>query len=757
MRFRPVMTLLLVCVFVLLSSFAAQAQDDLTFEGELTNRNPTASFDLPLEAGQVVTITTEADDLDTVLTLLDEDGDTVAENDDRPDGGLTSQVVFAAEEGGTYEIQVSGFADATGEFSVIVTFGADFGLSDEATILVDETVTISGSQEEVSYPITLNVGDILVVTTQGVSADLDTTLALLDAGGATITQNDDRGDGTLNSQIVFEVVTAGEYTVVVSTFNNDSSGDLLLSIATDPNAEAPYNYASIQGEDLASYEGEITDDAETADFPVELNAGDTLLALLDTVSGDLDPVLTLLDPEGFVIAINDDRADGSLNSAIAYTVNAAGTYTVRVERFRSGGSTGEFDLVLKLVDASVVAELVALADDAVDLTGDELIVETANFRIHYTLEGDDATTEAFVQEVAETVEVIYDVQINQIGWAEPPRNSDGLYDVYIAELLSGPDGVFGYARSVLVVADNPNTEAREQRAARAVLVIDNDYTDSGLDSSPDSLMRATVTHEFNHIVQYGYDSLEGLGWMYESTASWTETTTVGDEQAATIYVADDYQYPELCYTTLEQDGYLDYGQWTFLQSLADQYGEDFVVGMWENTVEYDGLEVFSLALEAEGSTIPEAVARWRIQNFARAYDLAPLFGATVWLENTIDDTGDWSFNGEGIQALGANYYELDLDGVYLFKLDGTESLQLWALGVTGDQVEAIPLGNEGTFDTSGYDYAGLMVFDSAVPSEPGNCSYSDYEIAVSEGRANANGAPTITFTAENFEPLQSGD
>ena len=754
MRFRPLITLLFACAFVLLSSVVALAQDDLTFDGELTNRASTQTFELRLEEGQAVTISTEADRLDTVLTLYNEDGDEVAYNDDRPGGGLTSQVFYVAEESGTYVIEVSGFNDATGEFSVIVTYGVDWGLSEEAETLLETTSTLTAREDEISYPVTLNQGDILVVTTLALGSDLDTTLALLDEDDNTLVQNDDRGDGTLNSQIIYEVTEAGDYVVVASSFNQADIGDFYISIALDPNADVPYNFAAIQGDLIAEYDGEI-DSGDGVDFTVDLNAGDTLLALVDTVSGDLDTVMTLLDTEGFVIAINDDRADGSLNSAIAYTVDETGAYTVRVERYQGGDSSGDFVLTLQLVDASVATEIAALAENAVSLSGEELILETQNFRIHYTLEGEDAATEDYVQDVAETLETIYDVQINQIGWAAPPRNPDGLYDAYIAEVLSGEEGVMGYARSVLVVADNPNTEVREQRAARAVLVIDNDYEDAGREASPQSLMRATVTHEFNHVVQYGYDSLEGLDWMYESTASWTETTTVGDEQDATGYVGDDYQYPELCYTTLEQDGYLDYGQWTFLQSLADQYGERFVVRMWENAVEYDGFETLAQTLAEEGSTIPEAVLRWRIQNFARAYDLAPLFGATVWLENTIDDTGDWTFGGEGIQQLGANYFELDLDGVYRFKLDGEATLEMWALGVNGEQVEAIPLANEGMFDTSGYDYAGLLVFDTNMPSEPGDCSYSDYEIGVSDGRSSENAPAAITFTAENFESLGS--
>ena len=51
------------------------------------------------------------------------------------------------------------------------------------------------------------------------------------------------------------------------------------------------------------------------------------------------------------------------------------------------------------------------------------------------------------------------------------------------------------------------------------LVIDNDY--AGFSGAPVELMRATVAHEYNHILQFAYDTFEQV-WMFESTATWME-------------------------------------------------------------------------------------------------------------------------------------------------------------------------------------------------------------------------------------------
>ena len=198
----------------------------------------------------------------------------------------------------------------------------------------------------------------------------------------------------------------------------------------------------------------------------------------------------------------------------------------------------------------------------------------------------------------------------------------------------------------------------ETGAARTVFVVDNDFRNMGKKAPPESLMRATATHEFNHVVQHGYDAEEGLRWLYEATASWTETNTVGRDQDATDYVETDYA-AQLCWTTNTRGH--DYAQWTLLRSLADSYGDQIVVRLWENSVAYDGFETMSRTLAGVGTTIPDVIERWRAQNFARDYDLAPLFTRTVRLGGTISRNGSWSPRGN-VEQLGAHYVALRLRG-----------------------------------------------------------------------------------------------
>lgn len=739
-------TIALVLIAVCAS---AQAQTERrTLPGELTASAPRASFPIRLEAGEVVTLTTSSTaNVDTMLALVGPDGRTRAENDDVAEGVLTSRIVFVAPQRGNYTAVVTGYGGATGRFQLHVTNGLDVGLSAGSRTLREQSLTFSAQAREHRTSVNLTAGDIFVASTYALTENLDPTLTLMDSSGAILAQNDDRGDGSLNSQIVFEILRTGRYEIVAGTYNSAGIGTMLLSLATDPEAEPPFNFDAIQGQQIASHQGTIDSERTSHQYQVRLTAGQTLLAVADTTSGDLDPVLRLLDTEGYPVALNDDRGDGSLNAALAYTSPTAATYTLEIERYRQSGTSGAFQLTLSSVDAAVVGTLQALVESAVELSGPELVIETRDFRVLYTLEGEDASTHEYSRAVAARLQEIYEAQINRIGWAEPIRDEDGRYRAYVAHA----DGSMGYTKPIRIVFDNPNTPARERTAARTVFVIENDFAGVQKEATPESLARATATHEFNHVVQFGYDSEEGLNWLYESTASWTETNTVGADQDATDYTETDFASPHLCLTTTASGH--DYAQWTLLQSLADVHGDRIVVRLWENAVNYDGFETMSRTLSEVRTNIPDAVQRWRAQNFARAYDLAPRFPRAVAQIGRITREGAWPAKGGSLEQLGAHYVGLGIEGRYAFTLAGDQNMELVGLGRRAGEIHVTRLGRNGVFDTTGYDNATVMVLNRALPSAPGECSAANYSINVARSTARP-AAVSYRFSARHFQALE---
>lgn len=741
------MRALISFVALALMTTAAAAQTEAQhFTGAISARAPRASFDLNLQAGQIVTVTTSSEkNLDTILTLNGPNGRQVAQNDDEQPGVLSSRVVYAARTAGHYTAVVTGYNNASGEFMLNVSYGLDVGLSTDARVLHEDTLTFDRGHRELRFPIDLSANDIFVASTFALTDQLDTTLRLEDASGHLVAQNDDRGDGTLNSQLVYQAADNGHFTLVASTYEGTGTGDFILSLALDPHAHAPFNFASIHGTPITQYDGELNDGHTSQTYSVQLAAGQTLLALADATTGNLDTVLRLNDAEGYPVAMNDDRGDGSLNSGFAFTAPHAATYQLEVSRFEQTRTSGGYHVALSSVDHSVVDTLQALVENPLTLSGPDQVIQTADFDVHYTTEGRDVSTTEYAQSVADTLQRVLDTQTHRVGWAAPIRDADGRYRAYVARITDA----MGYTKAVQMVFDNPNTSnVRERAAARAALVINNDFAHMGKKATPESLMHATVTHEFNHVIQNGYDAQEGLSWLYESTASWTETTTVGTDQDATDYVAHDLASPEVCWTTRARG--FDYAQWTLLQSLADSYGEHFIVGIWENSVRHDGFETMSQSLAAVHSTIPAALERWRIQNFALDYDLAPLFNASVKSAGAITRNGRWSPRGR-IEQLGANYVEIRLRGPRAYALRGDDNLELVGLGQRNGQIEVVPLGRGGVFDSSAYEYAALMVYNHAVPPTPGDCRGVDYSINV-DASTGAMATAQYHFSARHFRP-----
>ena len=145
---------------------------------------------------------------------------------------------------------------------------------------------------------------------------------------------------------------------------------------------------------------------------------------------------------------------------------------------------------------------------------------TANFCIHYVTSTADAPSLAgstpvpdYVKNMANEFEFVHSVENGALGWDEP--KSDGvkgiglaMTDVYIAQI--GDEGNYGYAAA-----------EEDSVSSHAYLVMDNDYAELSGSGAPIDALRVTAAHEYNHVLQFTYDSLQDL-WMLEATAVWAE-------------------------------------------------------------------------------------------------------------------------------------------------------------------------------------------------------------------------------------------
>ncbi len=507
-----------------------------------------------------------------------------------------------------------------------------------------------------------------------------------------------------------------------------------------------------------THTGYMGDDVADDEYPLTLDAGEAVIITLERISGNLDTFLILYDSREERIAQNDDRNLTSLDSQLAYVSDEGGEYTVVASNIQE--TSGEYRLTIRPVTPEEAAQVTR-----VELSGTALTYDTQHFRIHYTLEGNDATTQEYVKAVGETLERVRDIQINQLGWPAPPDDGiaggDDRYDVYIVELMEKlSDGDLGVAYSEFPKGDNPNTKAVEDAAAPSYILLDDDYAEAELDDhqTPMTVMQTTAAHEFHHAIQYGYDYNEDHLWYFEATSAWMETLTFPDKQDATNYVMTLFDYPEVCLGISQEidptDGLLQYGNWLLLESLAQEYGKAIILQLWENISSYESWEPLRKTLATYNETIPEAVLRYHIRNLMRDYDLTPMFNdARVWLEAVIDEPGnDWTFTGEGIQELGANFFKLELaSDVYTIKVSNRQ-LELWAFGIKGKEAGAFLLEQGGNVDLRPYQDSYLMVFNPDY-GNISECEYSNYTITVRPTTGEAL-PPTMALDASQFIELK---
>jgi hypothetical protein len=200
--------------------------------------------------GDVVTITVrdlpnDDIDIDPLVTLLDEDGEVLAENDDHENRDQSLDLFdarienFVLPASGTYTIAVDEFFGDAGEFELSVQFGTTVSnpSNDEAVsiepIEVEGTVPANSTFEQ---PLEVNAGAVVTITVRSdLNGELDPILQLLDPNGDIAAENDDHNadDDTLSrydAQIAqFEIPTSGTYIIVVSGYAA-SSGDFTLTI-----------------------------------------------------------------------------------------------------------------------------------------------------------------------------------------------------------------------------------------------------------------------------------------------------------------------------------------------------------------------------------------------------------------------------------------------------------------------------------------------------------------------------------------------
>lgn len=274
----------------------------------------------------------EPDETVTVDVLF---GDSVEYSTERTadsDGSFTLDLVASPEDPtGIYTVQISrdGSVIASGELEVMVLSATAQTSPSEAGEAIPGSLTLNNPEDR--YIFQGEEGDVIYVTLA--SDDFDAYLWLEDEFGSLLASDDD-GAGNTNSAIgPFILPYSGTYTLVSSSYDYYNYGEIAVGDFTLTISETSLSAIDSGVPTTVT----LGDGQDSVFFSIEAEVGD---ALAITVEGDgvIDTRLQLRDPEGYIVAEDDDSGSGFDPELARYVVQMAGTYVLSIQPFYTDDS-----------------------------------------------------------------------------------------------------------------------------------------------------------------------------------------------------------------------------------------------------------------------------------------------------------------------------------------------------------------------------------------------------------------------------------
>lgn len=237
---------------------------------------------------------------------------------------------------------------------------------------------------------------------------------------------------------------------------------------------------------------------------------------------------------------------------------------------------------------------------------------TAHFYLQYQKSSLQGLT---VSQYGAALETTWDTEIGDFGWARPPKDPvsnppGGRYPVRIEGLGVG---LYGFVTGTHYAAhkNNPATPWNDRDAIASCMVLNQNF--GPFPGTPTDAMRATVAHEFNHSLQFGYGALTGYGSVdsvfVEGGATWME-----DEVFDTSN--DNYNYLWPSFTTpMGKYAKSPYAYWIVFRAMTEPFGtgnanggEQIFQTFWEQLSKGDStnLQAMNEGFQAKGSSLAEA-------------------------------------------------------------------------------------------------------------------------------------------------------
>ncbi|WP_293148956.1 MULTISPECIES: trypsin-like peptidase domain-containing protein [unclassified Microcoleus] len=181
------------------------------------------------------------------------------------------------------------------------------------------------------------------ITIEMKSQEIDPYLILLGPNEREIAQ-DDNGAGNKNARITVRLPADGTYTLLANSNEARQLGAYTLELkASAPSAPSR---AILQEEGALVAGGPVlpSDNSLYREYTFEGRSGQSVSISLE--STDFDPYVAIFDPNGKLVAENDDASDSSKNAFLSVTLPATGRYRVIVNAYDASGR-GRYNLTIR--------------------------------------------------------------------------------------------------------------------------------------------------------------------------------------------------------------------------------------------------------------------------------------------------------------------------------------------------------------------------------------------------------------------------
>lgn len=334
----------------------------------ISNMEPEMFYSFRASQGDIVNVRMEwrSGDLDAYLRIVDSSNIVISYNDDAPGAGTDAAILgLYIPRDGIYYIAASryGLASGTSTGNFILTLeeadASGQGSSPMATLFIRQGGAQEGSitaeQPLRYYRFEGRQNDIISISMDRISGDLDAFLVLADANLRELTQDDDSG-GNQNALIdEFLLPADGTYYIIATRYDREqgrTAGRFRLRLTSQGSAfdSVPPDVRRVSYRPGMSLTGTIDDVTPQIDYAFWGVAGDTITVSMNRGDGNLDPVLFIFDADRTQTLATDDDSGGGQNARIdRFVIPETGIYYVRATRYPGAdnpNTRGSFTLAI---------------------------------------------------------------------------------------------------------------------------------------------------------------------------------------------------------------------------------------------------------------------------------------------------------------------------------------------------------------------------------------------------------------------------